>query len=403
MKNSLALSARETVNANHARTSGASAAQSSLRDYGLFSHFSRHCAALRAGLITVAAPRLNDVVQPSRGPRQDCHTGAKAHDKKERLFAGLKPRASTGVHSSVAEHCSRILPSSAGALSSAAAGYSGAARAFGGVLFTAAILAAVLVFTGAAAAQQKKDDPNAKIPRAADGHPDMTGVWQGGSNRIGTWEEANVDGGFVPGNVPMTPFAIKDKQPPPPYQAWAQKKVDESYARRGVDEPMVRCLPPGVPRTTLMGLFPMQIVQTPKMVVMLFEVFHEFRLIPIDAKHPNDLDPSYMGDSVGHWDGDTLVVDVTGFNDKTWLSGVGTIHSEKLHVVEKFTRVDMNTILYEDTVEDPVVFTGPWTRHGTIMLRPGTRLQEYECVENNDDLVRYNEMLKDESVFRRKQ
>ena len=138
------------------------------------------------------------------------------------------------------------------------------------------VLAAVIVipgagvFSGTIAAQQKKDSPGAKIPRDSQGHPDMTGVWQGGSNRIGTWEEANVDGGFVPGNVPITPFAIKDKQPPPPYQDWAQKKVDESYARRGVDEPMVRCLPPGVPRTTLMGLFPMQIVQTPKMVVMLF-------------------------------------------------------------------------------------------------------------------------------------
>ena len=120
----------------------------------------------------------------------------------------------------------------------------------------ATFLAALLLFataaaaqaTGTAAAQQKGDDASAKIPRTADGKPDMTGVWQGGSNRIGTWEEANVDGGFVPGNVPMTPFAIKDKQPPPPYQDWAQKKVDESYARRGVDEPMVRCLPPGVPR-----------------------------------------------------------------------------------------------------------------------------------------------------------
>lgn len=289
----------------------------------------------------------------------------------------------------------------------------------------AAALAALLAFAAGAAAQQTtpaaqatqttqaaKSDSSAPVadkpvadktvPRAEDGHPDMTGVWQGGSNRIGTWEETNVDG-FLPGPAPITPFAVKGAQPPPPYQEWAMAKVKESYARRGVDEPMVRCLPPGVPRTTLMGLFPMQIVQTPKMVVMLFEVFHEFRLIPIDAKHPDDLDPSYMGDSVGHWDGDTLVVDVTGFNDKTWLSGVGTIHSEKLHVVEKFTRVDYNTIVYEDTVEDPVVLTGPWTRHGTIMLRQGTRLQEYECVENNADLDRYNEMLKDESVFRRKQ
>jgi hypothetical protein len=268
--------------------------------------------------------------------------------------------------------------------------------------FAVLALAALIAFPATIAAQQNSPDASKNIPRMPDGHPDMTGVWQGGSNRIGTWEEANADGGFVAGKAPITPFAVKTPNPPPPYQDWAQKKVLESYNRRGVDEPMVRCLPPGVPRTTLMGLFPMQIVQTPKMVVMLFEVFHEFRLIPIDGKHPDDLDPSYMGDSVGRWEGDTLVVDVTGFNDKTWLSGVGTIHSEKLHVVEKFTRVDMNTILYEDTVEDPVVFTGPWTRHGTIMLRPGTRLQEYECVENNEDLQRYNEMMNDESTFRRK-
>jgi len=263
-------------------------------------------------------------------------------------------------------------------------------------------VAALLVLPAGAQEPMKAPVAGKDVPRDSQGHPDMTGVWQGGSNRSGTWEEANADGGFVAGNAPITPFAIKTSNPPPPYQDWAQKKVQESYNRRGVDEPMVRCLPPGVPRTTLMGLFPMQIVQTPKMVVMLFEVFHEFRLVPIDEKHPQDLDPSYMGDSVGHWDGDTLVVDVTGFNDKTWLSGVGTFHSEKLHVVEKFTRVDHNTIVYEDTVEDPEVLTGPWTRHGTIMLRPGTRLQEYECVENNEDLQRYNEMLKDESVFRRK-
>jgi hypothetical protein len=240
------------------------------------------------------------------------------------------------------------------------------------------------------------------VPRAADGHPDLTGVWQGGSNRIGTWEDTNNGEGFLGQSGPITPYAVPGPQQRPPYQEWAAKKVLESYKMRGVDEPMVRCLPPGVPRTTLMGLFPMQIVQTPKTVVMLFEVFHLFRVIPIDAKHPDDLDPSFMGDSVGHWEGDTLVVDVTGFNDKTWLSGVGTFHSEKLHVVEKFTRVDLNTIVYEDTVEDPVVLTGPWTRHGTIMLRPTTRLREYECVENNVDMQRYENMLKDPSLFMRK-
>jgi hypothetical protein len=269
---------------------------------------------------------------------------------------------------------------------------------------------ALLVFLSAAALQAfaaqsdagQKDHPSAKIPRAADGKPDLTGVWQGGSNRVGTWEETNAGSTGLGASGPITPFAVKGPQPQPQYQPWAAAKVLESFNRRGVDEPMVRCLPPGVPRTTLMGLFPMQIVQTPKMIVMLFEVFHQFRLIPIDAKHPDDLDPSYMGDSVGHWEGDTLVVDVTGFNDKTWLGGVGTIHSEKLHVIEKFTRMDENTIVYESVVEDPEVLTGPWTRRGTIMLRPGTRISEYECAENNVDLQRYNDLLKDESVFRRK-
>ncbi|HKV05946.1 MAG TPA: hypothetical protein VJO53_12690 [Candidatus Acidoferrales bacterium] len=267
-----------------------------------------------------------------------------------------------------------------------------------------AALAALALFPPAAAAQNapSTDSPSAKFPRTADGHPDLSGVWQGGSNRIGSWEEANPDGGFTPGNAPITPFAIKGPQPRPSYQPWAAAKVEESYNRRGVDEPMVHCYPPGVPRTTLMGLYPMQIVQTPKLIVMLFEVFHEFRLIPIDGKHPDDLDPSFMGDSVGRWDGDTLVVDVTGFNDKTWLAGVGTFHSEKLHVVEKFTRVDLNTIVYESIVEDPAVLTGPWIRHGTIMLRQGTRIEDYQCTENNVDLQRYDQMLKDESVFRRK-
>ena len=244
--------------------------------------------------------------------------------------------------------------------------------------------------------------PNPNIPRTADGYPDLSGVWQGGSNRIGTWEDTNSGDGPLGASGPITPFAVTSPQPKPPYQAWAAKKVLESYKMRGVDEPMVRCLPPGVPRTTLMGLFPMQIVQTPKMIVMLFEVFHLFRIIPVDAQHPDDVEPSYMGDSVGHWEGDTLVVDVLGFNDKTWLSGVGTFHSEKLHVVEKFTRVDANTIVYQDTVEDPVVLTGPWARWGTIMLRPGTRIREYECEDNNIDEKRYEDLLKDPSIFMRK-
>jgi hypothetical protein len=244
--------------------------------------------------------------------------------------------------------------------------------------------------------------PSPKVPRAADGHPDLSGVWQAGSNRIGTWEETNSDGSLNGGAGKITPYAIRTPREPAPYQPWAAKKVLEAYNRRGVDDPMTRCLSPGVPRTTVMGLFPMQIVQTPKQIVMLFEVFHVFRVIPMDHPHPDDIVPTFMGDSVGRWDGDTLVVDVTGFNDQTWLAGTGTFHSDKLHVVEKFTRMDENTIVYEATMTDPEVLTKPWVERTTIMLRPGTRLREYECAENNIDLQRYEKLLKDPSVFERK-
>jgi hypothetical protein len=232
------------------------------------------------------------------------------------------------------------------------------------------------------------------VPRGADGKPDLTGVWQAASNRRGTWEEANTGGiaGFNPGPRPE----------PPPYQPWAAKKVLESFNRRGIDDPVAACLPPGVPRVHTVGLFPMQIVQTPQSIVMAYEYLNAFRVIAMNAKHPDDLEPGFMGDSVGHWDGDTLVVDVTAFNDKTWLTATGTFHSEALHVTERFTRTDRDTIQYEATMEDPKVFTKPWVFRTTIMRRDGTRLREYACEENNVDRARYEELLKNESLFRRK-
>ena len=272
-----------------------------------------------------------------------------------------------------------------------------------------------LAFLPVAVAQRPATASNAKyppIPRTVDGKPDLTGVWQGGSNRVGTWEEANNGPGIggtgaaTPARAPASP-SVTNRPPAParepaPYQPRAAAKVLEFFNRRGIDDPEASCAAPGVPRITTIGLFPMQIVQTPQTVVMLFEVFHVFRIIPMNAKHPDDLEPSYMGDSVGHWEGDTLVVDVTGFNDKTWLGPTGTFHTEALHVTERYTRVDYNTINYDVTMEDPNVLTKPWNTHSTIMLRNGTRLREYECAENNADMERYEKLLKDDSVFRRK-
>jgi hypothetical protein len=256
-----------------------------------------------------------------------------------------------------------------------------------------------IVLLIAVAAVAANAQPNAqKIPRTADGKPDMTGVWQGGSNRVGTWEEAN--GPLPPGaGRGASPSAARE---PAPYQDWAKAKVQESFNRRGIDDPMARCLMGGTPRSTTVGLFPMQIVQTQTQVVILYELFHAFRVIPLNAKHPDDLESSYMGDSVGHWEGDTLVVDVIGLNDRTWIGPTGSFHSDAMHVTERYTRVDYNRISYDVTVEDPKVLTKPWVMHNSIMLRPGTRLREYECAENNTDIQHYEELLKDESIFRRK-
>ena len=145
----------------------------------------------------------------------------------------------------------------------------------------------------------------------------------------------------------------------------------------------------------------MQIIHTPQQVVILYEYMNVFRVIPINAKHSDDLIPTYMGDSVGSWEGDTLVVDVVGFNDKTWLNGTGTFHSEKLHITERYTRVDKDRINYEVTIEDPVVLTKPWVISSSMMLREGTRLQEYVCPENNLDPARYEKLLKDGINFTR--
>jgi hypothetical protein len=245
------------------------------------------------------------------------------------------------------------------------------------------------------------------VPRMADGKPDLTGVWQGGSTQRGSWEEANsgtgVGGTGKDPNAPVAPASVVNVpgRELPPYQPWAAKKVLESFNKRGIDDPNALCLPPGVPRTALIALFPLEIIQTPRKIVIVHEYMGVFRLIPLNAKHPEDLEPTYMGDSVGHWEGDTLVVDVTGFNDKTWLGPTGSFHSEALHVTERYTRVDKDRINYDVIMEDPKVFTKPWTIHSSLMLREETRIREYTCVENNLDPGRYEEILKNGVKFTR--
>ncbi len=273
-----------------------------------------------------------------------------------------------------------------------------------------AALVAAIAWTPSLSAQAPapaKPPAKSTVPRAADGKPDLTGVWQGGSTQRGTWEEANAGTGLGgTGLNPLAPsVASSGDRPasgPAPYQPWAAKKVLESFNRRAIDDPTSLCLPPGIPRTVTLGLFPQQIVQTPSQIVVLYEYMSTFRVIPLNAKHPEDIVPTYNGDSVGHWEGDTLVVDVTGFNDRTWLQGTGTFHSEDLHITERYTRVDQDQINYEATMVDPQVLTGPWTIHSTLMLREGTRVQQYTCVENNLEPGRFDQYKKDGVDFNRK-
>ncbi len=243
------------------------------------------------------------------------------------------------------------------------------------------------------------------VPRTADGKPDLSGVWQGGNGRRGTWEEANsglgVGGTGLDPSAPANPASQQVITTPAPYKPEAAARVLESFKKRGIDDPAGLCLPLGVPRLALVGLFPIQIVQTPTQIVILHEYMSVFRVIPLNAEHRTDVAPTYMGDSVGRWDGDTLVVDVVNFNDKGWLTGTGTHHTDALHVTERYTRIDKDQIDYVVTMEDPNVFTEPWTVKTTLMLREGTHLQEYVCAENNVEMEHYAKILKEGVAYER--
>ena len=270
-------------------------------------------------------------------------------------------------------------------------------RILGSVALITVLMALSLPSANAQANPQKQTKP---VPRTADGKADLSGVW------IATGAVTLLFGEEETKRLLQEDAAagrLRPKNEPPPYKPEAEARRKEYVARRGVDDPMALCLLSGVPRISARPL-PFQIVQTREQVIILYEVHHAFRIIPADGRpHPDDLEPSYLGDSVGRWEGDTFVVDVVGFNTRTWLAGTGTIHSEKLRVIERYTRDNYDTILYEVTMEDPEVFTKPWRTQEIFRLRPNERIREYECIEDNQDLLRIEKLLEDESKFRRPQ
>jgi hypothetical protein len=222
----------------------------------------------------------------------------------------------------------------------------------GSLLCISAILSCTFGLAVSAAVQ------NSAAPRDSKGRPDLSGMWMRG-------------GGGGAGNEA------------PPYKPEALAKHQDFRKREGADDPMGRCLLVGIPRIFSMPM-PFKIVQLADEVIFMHEAFRGIRVVPTDGSgHPPDHEPGYLGSSVGRWDGDTLVVDVRGFNDRTWLGFGATHHSDQLQVTERLRRTGPETIQYEATMTDPVVFTKPWTIRSTFVLRPQERLREYECIENN--------------------
>ena len=153
------------------------------------------------------------------------------------------------------------------------------------------------------------------------------------------------------------------------------------------DDPEAQCLPVGVPRY-MFDPYPFEMLQTPDRVVFLFEGDNYlFRIVPTaaNAAHPPNLKPTWMGDAVGRYEGDTLVVDVTGFNDKSWLDQAGHPHSNRMHLTERYTRIDSLTMKYQVSIDDPGAYSQPWTATNTVRFRPGLKLGESICQENEKD------------------
>jgi hypothetical protein len=243
------------------------------------------------------------------------------------------------------------------------------------VLATAASLAAAQ--RGAAGTATPAKGP---VPRMPDSHPDLSGVW---------WRGSDVGGRPAPGTPgPLGGGARGQQGPPPPsytdlYQPSAKQRLKTLGDK---DDPTLKCIPTsfGTLNVSMFGVGAVgQIVQTPKSVVLLTETFHSFKIVPTDGRpHRDDVPPAWRGDSVGRWDGDTLVVDTNNFSDVPWMFAEGRVsfHSDALHLVERYRRVDANTLEIEAVVEDPKVLTAPWTvPKQTLYLAPFDQIMELNC------------------------
>jgi hypothetical protein len=208
--------------------------------------------------------------------------------------------------------------------------------------------------------------PSGPAPRLADGKADLSGDWAPNAIRE---------------NVDLLATGVEI-----PLQPWAAKLYNERKASNSKDDPEARCLPPGVPRMSTTP-YPFKIVQTPKLVVIVYEGgAHVWRQIFMDGRpHSKDPNPGWLGESIGSWDGDTLVIDTVGLNGKAWIDQSGLPTTDALHVIERIRRLDLGHLEIEHTVDDPKAYTKPWkfTTHPTMLKG---EMIEYICQEGERDV-----------------
>lgn len=209
-------------------------------------------------------------------------------------------------------------------------------------------------------------------PAPSEDPRDLGGVWQ-------AMGSADISMHLLPGEeISFTP-----------YGAQRYKTIDH------MQDPSNQCHPLGFFRGMQTAFAPFQIVQSPEVTMIGMEFVSDFRLIYVDGrKHPDDIYdyPGWMGHSIGRWEGDTLVVDSIGFNDRTWLDTPGLEHSEKLHSIERFQKIDPDTIEWTVTIEDPVFFTKPFT-YAREFKRQDTRIMSYSCTENEKDYAHMQHLI----------
>jgi hypothetical protein len=246
--------------------------------------------------------------------------------------------------------------------------------------------------------------PRTAIPRTVDGRPNLNGIWQAmnTANYDIQMHTARSAMALRPGPVVPVPAAAVvalgavGSVPPGlgivegdeiPYQPWAATKKKENQENWLTLDPEIKCYLPGVPRATYMP-HPFQIFQSNSAFFIAYEYAGAVRNVYLKDPGPAPLD-SWMGQSYGKWEGDTFVIDVTGFNDQSWFDRSGNFHSEALHVVERYTLTDRDHIQYEATIEDPKVFTRPWKIRMPLYrhVNPDAQLQQFKCVEFVEELM----------------